>query len=95
MGTLLVIGTILTLSATVLFEIRWTRVFEAMALQVDKATPVARAAGVKAGGIAVEFGRDTARWSGQRIASGAGAAAVQGGVFRKSPGRFSSVWDVP
>ena len=83
MGTLLVIGTILTLSATVLFEIRWTRVFEAMALQVDKATPVARAAGVKAGGIAVEFGRDTARWSGQRIASGAGAAAVQGGVFRK------------
>jgi S-DNA-T family DNA segregation ATPase FtsK/SpoIIIE len=77
-GTVLVIGTMLTLSATVLFEIRWTSVFEGLALRFDRLVPVVQGYSKSTGHKLMTMSGFAARWSGKQLVSSAGGASLRG-----------------
>lgn len=82
-GSLLVLTSTLTLSATVLFEIRWTAVFERLVNRVEDMTPIVRSfLGLSYSKVSTGSGV-LANWSGRQLVSGAGAASVHGRQARQ------------
>jgi DNA segregation ATPase FtsK/SpoIIIE, S-DNA-T family len=82
-GSVLVILSTLTLSATVLFEIRWTAVFERLVNRAEEMTPVVQGALGASYSKLSAGGGVLAHWSGRQLRSGAGAASVHGRQARQ------------